>query len=278
MLEVTVAEINRTAAEEHGIDFRQMAETFASAYFMGGGVGPKPPGGTVSVPPFNGAIPLTTADGKPTYAFSLPNDDITAFIQILQVEGLARILAQPKLLAMSGQNAVFQVGGEIPIRIATGFTSQVEFKPFGTLVSFLPRVSEEEDILLTVTPEVSQPDFNSPVEGIPSFRTRRASTSVRLKNNETLVIGGLLQNQRREEVRGVPYLQDIPGLGYIFRHTNYSNDLTELMVVVTPRLVRPLGPDTQLALPTDRGPLTNEEIRTRQNPHEVTRPRIPGLP
>jgi Flp pilus assembly secretin CpaC len=274
LLEVTVAEINRTAMEEHGIDFRNMANKFASAYFMGGGLGP----GAVGLVPPNTQLPISTSPSAPTYAFHLPQEDITAFIQLLQSEGLATVLAQPKLLAMSGQNAVFQVGGEIPIRIATGFTTDVQFKPFGTIVNFIPRVSDEGNIMLTVTPEVSQPDFNSPIEGIPSFRTRRASTAAHLRNGETLVVGGLLQKQDREQVRGVPYLQDIPGLGYIFRNTVYSSEVTELLVVVTPRLVKPLPAGETLALPTDRGPLTNEEVRTKPNPNETSRPRLPGLP
>jgi pilus assembly protein CpaC len=273
MLEVTVAEINRTAMEEHGIDFRNAATTFASAYFMGGGLGPSALG---AVPP-NTNLPISSSTTAPTYAFHLPKEDITAFIQLLQSEGLATVLAQPKLVAMSGQNAVFQVGGEIPIRIATGFTTDVQFKPFGTIVNFVPRVSDEGDITLTVTPEVSQPDFNSPIEGIPSFRTRRASTAATLRNGETLVLGGLLQRQEREQVRGVPYLMDIPALGYLFRNTVYTSEVTELLVVVTPRLVRPLPVGEVVDLPTDRGPLTNEEIRTKPMGREVSRPRVPGL-
>jgi pilus assembly protein CpaC len=274
MLEVTVAEINRTAMEEHGIEFRNMASSFASAYFMGGGLGP----GAIGAVPPNTNLPISTSPDSPTYAFHLPKDDITAFIQLLQTEGLATVLAQPKLVAMSGQNAVFQVGGEIPIRIATGFTTDVQFKPFGTIVNFVPRVSDEGDIMLTVTPEVSQPDFNSPIEGIPSFRTRRASTAAQLKNGETLVLGGLLQRQEREQVSGVPYLMDIPVAGYLFRNTQYTSEVTELLVVVTPRLVQPLPVGETVDLPTDRGPLTNDEIRTQPSTNEVSRPRVPGLP
>src|SRR5436190_21213605 len=209
LLEVSVADLDRTALEEHGIDFRNAANSFISAYFMGGG-----------------ALPLGTFDAtakRPTYAFNLPNNEnITAVIQILQSEGLATILAQPKLLAMSGQNAVIQSGGEIPIRIATGFATDVVFKPFGTVVNFIARISDEGDIMLTVSPEVSQPDFVNRVEGIPTFRTRRASTATRLRYGETLVIGGLLQRMRNEVADGVPYLQDIPVVGYLFRHTTYS--------------------------------------------------------
>jgi pilus assembly protein CpaC len=190
---------------------------------------------------------------------------------------MATILAQPKILALSGQYAVFQVGGEIPIRIISSFVAQVEFKPFGTLVNFLPRVSEEGDIILTVTPEVSQPEFNNRVEGIPTFRTRRASTTARLGDGETLVIGGLMQTQKLEEVRGVPYLQDIPIAGFAFRNTTYVDEVTELMVIVTPHIVNPIPAGESLALPTDRPPLTNEEIRTKPEPEKASRPRFPGL-
>jgi len=284
VLEVTVAEINRTAAEQHGIDFRSMARTFVSAYFMGAGAGPKVPGKATTVPPTETPLlPLTLTDSNPPlgdspmFAFQLPEEDITGFIQAMQAEGLATILAQPRLLAMSGQDAVFQVGGEIPIQIATAFSTDIEFKPFGTIVNFIPRVSEEDDVILTVTPEVSQPDFGNPVNGVPSFRTRRASTSARLKDGQTLIIGGLLQTIRNETVRGIPYLKDIPGLRYIFSTTTYSNEVIELMVVVTPYIVQPLPEGTELALPTDRGPLKYDDVRTREEDAEAARPRIPGI-
>ena len=267
LLEVTVADLDRTAMEEHGIDFQNMAKSFVSAYFMGGG---ELPFGT-----FN---PTSTPLPTPTYAFQLPNSNITAAVQILQSEGLATILAQPKLMAMSGQNAVFQVGGEIPIRIATGFAADVVFKPFGTIVTFVARISDEGDIILTVTPEVSSPDFAHEVDAVPSFVTRRVSTATRLRNGETLVIGGLLQRTRNELVTGFPYLQDIPVAGYVFRHTTYTDEVKELLVVVTPHLVAPMKPGTEVALPTDHPPLTNDDIRTKADPAEATRPRVPGLP
>ena len=278
MLEVTGAELNRTAMEEHGIDFRQIATDFASAYFMGGGAGAMIPGVTTTSPPIGTPeFPLSLAGDRPNFAFKLPKDDITAFIQLLQTEGLATVLAQPKIVALSGQSALFQVGGEIPIRIVTGLVADIEFKPFGTLVNFLPRLSEEGDITLTVTPEVSQPDFSQPVNGVPSFRTRRASTSARLKDGQTLVIGGLLQSIRTENVRGIPYLKDIPLLRYIFSTTIFTNEVIELMVVATPYIVDPLPEGTEVVLPTDRGPLTHDDIRTKTEDEEAARPRIPGI-
>jgi pilus assembly protein CpaC len=145
-------------------------------------------------------------------------------------------------------------------------------------VNFLPRVSEEGDIMLTVTPEFSEPDFTNEVEGIPSFRTRRASTSAKLRNGQTLVLGGLLQTTLQESVSGVPYLKDVPGLGMLFRQTSYNKTITELLVVVRPSLVHPIAPEEEVALPTDRGPMTPGEIRTKPNAAKVTRPRIPLLP
>jgi len=275
LLEVTVAELNRSAMEEHGLDIRAIQKDFIAAAFMGGGAGP----GLASVPPLQGQplLPLRADGSSPNYAFIFPNEDLTIFFKVLQTEGLATVLAQPKLVAMSGQNAVFQVGGEIPIRIATGFATDIQFKPFGTLVNFLARVSDEGDIMLTVSPEVSEPDFSNTVEDIPTFRTRRASTSARLRNGETLVIGGLLQQRRQEEERGVPYLKDVPYLGWFFRQTRYTNDTTELMVVVKPSLIHALPPGVTVPLPTDRGPMGRDEIRTQPDAADTTRPRMPFL-
>jgi Flp pilus assembly secretin CpaC len=278
MLEVTVAEINRTSLEQHGIDFRQANGAFSSTMLMGGGFGPIAglPVGPDLLPP------LIQGTDRPNFAFRLPNDDITALIQVLQSEGMATILAQPKILAMSGQYSLFQAGGEIAIPIVNAFIAQIEFKPFGTLVNFLPRVSEEGDIILTVTPEVSQPDpsLSQQFPGVnqtPSFRTRRVSTTARLRDGETLVLGGLMQTQRLERVRGIPYLQDIPIAGYAFRDTSFTDEVTELMVVVTPHIVNPIPAGETVALPTDRPPLTMEEVRTKPEPQKAARPRFPGL-
>ena len=125
---------------------------------------------------------------------------------------------------------------------------------------------------------VSAPDFSNEVEGIPTFRTRRASTSTRLRNGQTLVIGGLLQTIRQEQVSGVPYLKDIPILGYAFRFTKFADDVLDLMVIVKPQLVRALPPGTQLPLPTDVGPMRTEDSRTKPAPDSPTRPRLWGLP
>jgi Flp pilus assembly secretin CpaC len=274
LLEVTVAEVNRTALEEHGIDWRVAQDKLIAAGYMAGGFG-SPPG--FGVPPLNTQdplLPLVSGNGGPTYAAIFPDEDVAIFLRALESEGLARILAQPKITAMSGQTAVFQSGGEIPIRIASSFVASVEFKPFGTLVNFTPRVTEEGDIFLTVTPEVSEADFSQTVEGIPTFRTRRASTTAKLRSGETLMIGGLLQTNVSEEIEGVPYLKDIPYLGYAFSTTRYDRDTIELMVVVKPTSVIPIAPGEELMLPVDGGPLTRDDALTKPEAAEVSRPRL----
>jgi pilus assembly protein CpaC len=279
MLDVTIAELDRTAMEQHGIDWRVVLNDFIGAGFMGGGF---PPQTLTTVPPQPGQVllPLTLGSGAPNYVLAFPNQDLTIFLTILETHSLARILAQPKIAALSGQNALFQVGGEIPIRISTAFTTDIAFKAFGTIVNFLPVVSDEGDIMLTVTPEFSEPDFSNEVEGIPSFRTRRASTSARLRNGQTLIIGGLLQTTMVEQVSGAPYLKDIPYLGYLFRQTTYTKQTTELLVVVRPNLMHPLAPGEPVALPTDRGGFTSDEIRTAPDgSDDPARPRLlPMLP
>ena len=233
LLEVTIAELNRTKMEARGIDFNSLGTDPRFGYWLGGGPVPQltnfqPTVLSPGADNFIGPIPFPFAVGgaeNPTFAFQSKDSNLTALVTMLQTEGLATILAQPKIMARSGQNAVFQVGGEIPIRIVTSFSAEVEFKAFGTLVNFIPRITENGDIILTVTPEVSAPDFNSLVEGVPTFRTRRASTSAKLREGETLVLGGLTQHTRIETESGLPYLKDMPWAGQLFRHTTLTDEV-----------------------------------------------------
>lgn len=273
MLEVTVAEVNRSALEEHGIDFRVAQNDLIAAGWLGAGA---PPGQQITVPPFTAPLfPLVGGANGPTYGLIFPDENISALIQALETEGLATVLARPTMTAMSGQAALFQVGGEIPIRIVTDFTVSVEYKPFGTLVNFVPQVMDDGDIFLTVTPEVSEADFSQLVDDVPTFRTRRASTTARLRNGETLVMSGLLLSRTAELESGVPYLKDIPVLGYAFRGTRYTRDTVELMIVVKPTIVNPIPPGMEVPLPRGRAPLTRAEAKTTWRAEaEVTRPRL----
>jgi pilus assembly protein CpaC len=261
--------------EEHGIDWRVAQDKLIAAGYMAGGIGTAPGFAVPALSQNDPLLPLISGNGGPTYAAIFPDQDVAVFLRTLETEGLARILAQPKLTAMSGQTAVFQSGGEVPIRISSSFVATVEFKPFGTLVNFTPRVTDEGDIFLTVTPEVSEADFSQTVEGIPTFRTRRASTTTKLRSGETLLIGGLLQTTVTEQIQGLPYLKDIPYLGYAFSTTRYERETLELMVVVRPSTIMPIAPgEPDFDLPVDRGPLSRDDALTKPEAAEVTRPRL----
>jgi pilus assembly protein CpaC len=185
------------------------------------------------------------------------SDSYQFFFDVLHERGLGKVLAEPTLVARTGERANFLVGGEIPIPVAQGgaFGSiTVEFKEFGVGVAFTPTVLQADRIHLAVTTEVSEPDFTlgTTVGGvvIPSFNTRRASTGVELGDGESFAIAGLLREDVDELVAKFPVLGDIPVLGALFRSSSFQKDETELVMIVTPRLVKPLGPGPH-PLPTD---------------------------
>jgi len=208
--------------------------------------------------------------------------DFYGLFQVIEEYNLGKIIARPELLANSGGKARFLSGGEIPIVIAQQLTTSIVFKQYGTSVIFIPTVIGSRDVGLVVRSEVSEPDYTNGVEEfgfkIPAFVTRRAQTQVRLKDNHTLIIAGLIQNQSRSTIRKIPYLGDVPYLGGFFRSTYWSHDKTELVMSVTPEIVRAIPSNGEVELPTSRGPLTAAEVATRPlATPDITRPRIPGF-
>ncbi|NNL87204.1 MAG: type II and III secretion system protein family protein [Myxococcales bacterium] len=178
-------------------------------------------------------------------------------LNALKGRGLVKILAEPTLVARSGQSSNFLVGGEVPIPIAQGggFNSiTIRFKQFGVGVEFTPTVLDANRIHMEITPEVSEPDFTlgTSVAGstVPGFRTRRASTGVELGDGQAFAIAGLLSDDVRESASQYPVLGDIPVLGTLFRSKLYQRRETELVMIVRPRLVKPLDGDRPV-LPTD---------------------------
>ncbi len=182
---------------------------------------------------------------------------LSAVFEALEDEGLTKILAEPHLLARSGQSASFLVGGEVPIPVtqggATAGSITIEFKEFGVGVQFTPTVLGPDRIHLQVAPEVSEPDFALTAlsgAGAPAFITRRASTAVELGDGQSFAIAGLLDDRVRSSVQKYPVLGDVPILGALFRSVQFQKSETELVLIVTPRLVKPLPPGPH-PLPTD---------------------------
>jgi len=212
-------------------------------------------------------------------AFGNGNYQTQSLFQYLEQHNLAKILAQPHLLANSGEEAKFLSGGEIPIVIAQALNTSIVFKQFGTSVEFVPTVVGRNDIELLVKPEVSEPDFAHGVQlfgfNVPAFITRRAETMVQLKDNQTLIIAGLILHDKKTNIDKVPYLGDIKFLGGLFRTTSYTNTETDLVMSVTPQIVRPLPDGAAVYNPTTVPELTHDQIETRRLAQpDATRPRF----
>ena len=261
MLEVVMAEMKRSLGRNLTVNYSALIKDGAKIYGFESMLG-----GLMSID--ERTLSLSPASIAKTFKFgdridlagTFINEDhfsLDAFIEAAQEKGLAKVLAKPTLLARSGQAASFLAGGEVPIPIAQGgaFGSiTIEFKKFGVGVEFAPTVLGPDRIYLEVSPEVSEPDFTlATISGgavIPGFITRRASTSVELGDGQTFAIAGLLSDNVNSSVEKYPLLGDIPVLGVLFRSVQYQRNETELVLLVTPRIVKPL-PAGQAHLPTD---------------------------
>lgn len=263
-LEVRFAEVSRTGLRKLGMNY--LWQDTARGY-VGGGATPSTTPGAYLSGNNNLQIPGTGGSGPPLvpapsagqafnlfFATGLSKFPFSAVLSILSQEGLAKILAEPTLVALSGQEASFHAGGEVPILIARQLGEvSVEYKKFGIRLQFTPTVLGRRMINAKLMVEVSEPDstVGATIGGfsIPGFRTRSSETTVRIADGESFAIAGLLSDNVRSTIHKIPILGDVPILGMLFRSTAFQREETELMVVVRARLVRPLGPDELPKLP-----------------------------
>ncbi len=244
MLQVRFAEVNRSALMQAGVSFFANAQRFA---------------GRSTTQQF--AAPALESD-KTTFTdylnlfFFDTREGIGAVLKALESKGHFQSLAEPNLIAYNGQEASFLAGGEFPVPIVQGGNSNsisVQFKEFGVRLTFKPTIAGDV-IRLKVKPEVSSLDFNNGVTlngfRIPALLTRRAETDVELRDGQSFAIAGLLNNVSQEDKAAIPILSKLPIIGALFRSKADRAERTELMVLITPRLVRPLDPDEVPPLPT----------------------------
>lgn len=193
-----------------------------------------------------------TAIGAAGHIFGL---DLAAAIDLAETDGMVTTLAEPNLTALSGETASFLAGGEIPIPISEGLgTVSVNYKQYGVSLAFTPTVLADGRISMRVRPEVSQLTSAGSVTlsnfTIPGIATRRAETTVELGSGQSFMIGGLLSNTHNNSIDKAPFLGDLPILGSLFRSNNFRRQESELVIIVTPYLVKPVSAN-QIALPTD---------------------------
>lgn len=225
--------------------------------------------------------------------------DLSVIVDALSSNNMMSILAEPNLTAMSGEEAKFLVGGEIPLPLVYSDNASIEYKTFGVQLEFQPVVLSENQISLQVLTEVSTVSSDTNVQigseegssSFPTFVTRRASTTVELASGQSFALGGLLQSKDIKELQKIPLLGDVPVLGALFRSNGLQREETELIVIATAYLVQPVRSDS-LALPTDglmpesdierllAWPMNTETSETAQGPSETRsdnrKPRLLG--
>jgi pilus assembly protein CpaC len=260
MLQVRIAEVSRSLARDIGTNL--LSRDTSGGFLFGIGRG-NPGTITAATDPTTG---LPT--GGTNYQFNIPTGtttlgaaghllglDILSTLNLGETTGQVTTLAEPTLVAMSGETASFLAGGEFPIPIpqSLGVTT-IEYKQYGVGLAFSPTVLEDGRISIRVRPEVSELSSSGSIRmnniEIPALTTRRVETTVELGSGQSFMIGGLLRNHNTNSIDRAPFLGNIPILGALFRSTRYRREETELVIVITPYLVRPVSA-SQIALPTD---------------------------
>ena len=256
MLEVRFVEASRNAGKDLGINWRAVGDNFNVVT----GTGALASGYT----PFGALLGRVLSGGV--------NADV--LVQALEDRGLARRLAEPNLIALSGERASFLAGGEFPVPVqAEQGRITVDYKKFGVGLTFTPFVLQNGVINLRIEPEVSQLDLTNTVRtggvAVPALIVRRASTVVELRDGQSFAIAGLLQSVNQETKQQLPWLADVPVLGALFRSASFERKETDLAIIVTPRLVKPARPGERLKTPLDPAVPANDIERFLMGQQEV---------
>jgi pilus assembly protein CpaC len=258
MLEVRVSEISRSLLKRLAINFNYMGTRGARNLGLSPGISML---GKLTTLSGGGLSGMQVSDAvNAIFQFFSSDTAWTVFIDALKEEGLLKVLAEPTLITLSGKTANFLAGGEFPIPVpqssgAGGTVITIDYKPFGIGLNFTPTVLSNNKINMVVAPEVSDLDFSNALTTsgfvVPAITTRRVSTVIELADGQSFAIAGLLRDDVRSIVSKFPLLGDIPILGALFRSTSFQKNETELIVIVTAHLVKPLDMDKQ-TLPTDQ--------------------------
>lgn len=260
LLSVKIAEMSRSAAKEIGLSVGLTSLTNRTATLIETGDNLTVDGGAA----FDGdadTAPFTQlASGFGTFGavFSIANSFLLGVtIDALEDKGFARLLAEPNIVALSGNEAKFLAGGEVPIpAVDDDGNVEVEFKPIGVSLNFVPTVLDDDLINIALSAEVSTVDPALATESagltILGFNVRRATTAVELRDGQSFAIAGLYQDDFSDTVRQVPFLGDIPILGTFFRSAGFERGETELVIIITVNLVTPVDDVNALSIPNDR--------------------------
>lgn len=270
-LQVRIAEVNRSFVKSIGVNLLNR-DVNASGFVFGVASGrnagtitdlTSPIGTTIGTRYGFSQGPLRTTLGLGGRVLGM---DLLGAMDLGETLGQVSILANPNLTALSGETATFLAGGEIPIPLSTGLGAvSVEYKQYGVSLSYTPTVLSDGRISLRVRPEVSQISSVGAVTvdkvTIPALTTRRAETTLELGSGQSMMIGGLLSNTRDNSIEKTPWLGDLPLIGALFRSNAFKRNETELVIIITPYLVKPVNSPSDIALPTDGERAPNDAER-----------------
>lgn len=265
-LRVKVAEVGRSVVRALGVNLATVDATSGFRFGIGQGFpngvpiftpdGPAGLGvGFNQVTQGGTTVPTTGQGSTLGFAGKILGLDVLSALDLAENQGLVTTLSEPNLTALSGETAEFLAGGEFPVPSSGGLGStSITFKPYGVSLSYTPTVLANGRISMRVRPEVSEISNQNAIQvggfQIPALVTRRAETTVELGSGQSFVIAGLLSNNSQNAIEKAPGLGDIPVLGNLFRSTTYQKGETELVIVVTPYLVKPVN-ENEISLPTD---------------------------
>ncbi len=255
MLKVRFAEMQRSVS-------KSLSSSLSLGGALGSDLGVSAGTGTLtssggSTSALAGSLPASnTNTGAILFGFNAGSTQVGILLEALEQKGVVRFLAEPNLVALSGQEAKFLAGGEYPVPVAqTNDTTTVEFKPFGVELAFIPRVVDKDLINLELKAAVSAIDTTNGITldgfDIAAFSRRETSTTVEMRDGESFAIAGLLQDDFTDSSAQLPWIGDVPVLGALFRSANYQRSQTELVIIISAHLVTPTRGEA-LALPTDR--------------------------
>lgn len=216
-ISIEITEINNNKAKEYGIKWVDEIST--------------------------GELFVTNGEGNTVYPSLVEFNDwvrytpLSAKLKLLQESGSAQVLSNPKLLTKSGTKARFLVGGEFPIAVSGVSGGNVEWKEYGIITEIIPKILADNKIDLIIETELSRLDWANAVQGLPNIAKRQARSSVILKNQQTIVIAGLIENYKDKTTSGIPVLSDIPLLGTLFKNTKIRDNKTNVLIFVTPKII-----------------------------------------
>lgn len=216
-ISIEITEINSNKAKEYGIKWVDEIST--------------------------GELFVTSGEGTTVYPSLVEFNDwvrytpLSAKLKLLQESGSAQVLSNPKLVTKSGTKAKFLVGGEFPIAVSGVSGGNVEWKEYGIITEILPKILQDNKIDLVIETELSRLDWSNAVQGLPNVAKRQARSSVILKNQQTIVIAGLIENYKDKKNSGIPILSDIPLLGTLFKNTKTIDNKTNVLIFVTPKII-----------------------------------------